>query len=193
MPEVAAKRTPVNELAALAAIADAFVHVFGRRPTQSELCILWVQSAHETAGWKSVPNNNPAGIKAGPGYQGDWRVAMTTEGKGADAKRVPQKFRAYATLDLGMRDWLDVLKRGYPEALEGARRGDLEAFVAGLLEGWKRSADYFTDDPAKYLTASGRWMLTLGSMPIAWADLCAPGPGGELLARELNAEGTGEA
>jgi hypothetical protein len=187
VPEVAAKRTPVGELDALAAIAAAFVHTFGRRPTQSELCILWVQSAHETGGWRSVPNNNPAGIKAGEKYSGDWRWAETVEGAGANAKKLPQRFRAYPTLELGMRDWLDILRRGYPLALEAARAGSVQGFVVGLLEGWEKGLDYFTGDPELYLAASERWLRVLGSLPIAWADLCAPD-----LATVLRGEGTGE-
>lgn len=174
MPEVAPRKTTATELEALSALARAFAHVFGRRPVQGELAVLWVQSAHETNGWRNMPNWNPSGIKAGKSYAGDWRPAKTKEGHGASEVEVVERFRAYGSLELGMRDWLRILRDGYPLACAGARVGSVEAFVVGLLEGWGRSLDYFTADPREYLAASEAWAKKLATLPIAWADVCAP-------------------
>lgn len=174
MAEVEAKSTPATELEALAALAKAFVAVFWRRPTIFELALLWAQSAHETGGWRHVPNHNVAGLKAGPAYQGDWRWATTKEGHGAGEQTVRQRFRAYPTLEAGMRDWLDLLRRGYPKALDGARAGSSSALVEGLLHGWGGGGRYFTADPVAYDLAVWRWAVKLCSLPVAWADICAP-------------------
>lgn len=189
MGKVDARPTRATAIEAFGALREACRRVLGREPTPNEALVLWAQSAHETAGWTRMPCWNPAGIKGS--YKGAYFEAMTTEGAGAKARRVLQRFRAYPDLPSGMADWLDVLKRGYPLALKGAAEGDIEAFTNGLLEGWGWSADYFTADPRAYLRATEAHARELGSLPVAWADL-SPGPtfGETLLARVLaSAEG----
>ena len=167
LPIVRRSATPQE---ALAAVAEAFEVVFGRRPTRSELTILAAQSAHETAGWRSMPNYNVAGLKefnlSKPHY-----IAMTTEyvpgplgpdGKPTRVKkRIPQPFAAYATLAGGMTSWLRLLARGYPQALSGARLGSVDLFVDGLLEGHGKSYDYFSAPRDDYEVRVEHWRADL--------------------------------
>lgn len=166
---------------AITAVAEAFAVVFGRKPTRTELVLLAAQSAHETRSWDAMPCFNPAGLKElAPSAGRSYFVANTTEWlPGPDGKRVPrvlpQTFKAFRSLGAGMAAWLDLLKRGYPLALQGASVGDAGLFVLGLLEGWGRSLDYFTGPRDIYQRNTEWHALKLATTPgVDWAALCEP-------------------
>lgn len=181
---------------AIAAIAEAFAVVFGRRPTRGELAILAAQSAHETRTWDACPCWNPAGIKEpAPSSGRPYFVAMTTEWlPGPDGKRVarrlPQNFKAFPSLAAGMVAWLDMLRRGYPLALQGASVGDVGLFVLGLLEGWGASLDYFTGPRDIYERNTEHHALKLALTPgVDWEALCEPETYGDGLWQRYTAAG----
>ncbi len=133
-------------------------HLLGRLPDWDELVIAVAWGSHETARWKKAANYNPGGVTCGSRYPGPCFASMTheyLEQPDGSKKKVPLRrlFRSYPSLEAGMADWFDILKRGYPQAVEGLRDGDVKAFVMGLLEGWKKSLDYFTAPPELYLKA----------------------------------------
>ncbi len=166
------------------AIAEAYERLFGRLPTQAELIILAAQSSHETAEWTAMPGYNVAGLKASLSGPHDYTELLTTEylaqpDGSQKAVRIVQRFRSYPSLEAGVYDWLSLLARGYPEAIEAARRGDLEGFVRGLQRGWGRGAKYFTSPFDAYLKAVRVRAEQISHWPIAWADIVGPGPSGE--------------
>ena len=75
------------------------------------------QAAHES-GWgqREIRNadgssaNNLFGIKAGPGWKGAVAEVTTTEFEGGQARKVTQRFRAYATPAESFRDFARLMK-----------------------------------------------------------------------------------
>lgn len=157
----------LGRLQAQTALEEAFPRVFGRAPSVLEVAILLAQSEHETGAWHHMcgPSAwNWGGLK-GSGDAGSVEL-MTTEGAGDAAVRVVQKFRAYSSPAAGCADWLDLLKRCYPEALKRAQAGDAHGFVNALVGG---SRKYFTGSPVEYsrrVTAlAKRWLDEISPQP----------------------------
>ena len=172
MATVPARITHCHPIEALRDLCVAFFALFGRHPTQSEATVLWAWLGHESGLFKRMVNNGPAGLKRGSKWKGDVAIHRTHEY--VKGQKVPkdEPFRAYPTVYDGCYDALSVLRNGYPEALQGAARGDVEAFVSGLLEGWGRSADYFTAPEPLYRDAVERCLAQLVKLPgIPWAEL----------------------
>jgi hypothetical protein len=142
-----------------AAAFDAFCRAFfarnGRAPTRSEAKVLLAGAALETAFFTRCTNEGIAGVKASTSWQGDVAEHVTREFINGEWVKTKALFRAYATVYDGFADWLRLLSEGYPEALAGAAKGDPEAYVAGLLQGWGRGARYFNAPQAQYL--AGVW------------------------------------
>ncbi len=164
---------------AVRAVAEAYRRLFNRWPTQAELIILAAQSSHETNEWASAPGYNVAGLKASFSGVADYFEAWTTEyvdqpDGSKKSVKVVQRFRSYPDLAAGMFDWLSLLSRGYPEAMKGARAGDVSAFVAGLLLGWGRGARYFTSPPEKYLSGVLARVAQISHLPLDYTTLTEP-------------------
>ncbi len=178
MAVVEGKVTPVDPIVALAELCRAFEATLGRRPSELEAKVLWAGSSHETGAFQKMKNFGVGGVKAGPSWKGDVAVYLTTEYEGGVAVKKPQPFRAFRDVYEGFLDWLDILKRGYPLALAGAARGDVEAYVEGLTKGWGGGAHYFTAPKEAY--AKGVWsnLRELSFYPIAWNQLTGRGPSG---------------
>lgn len=87
-----------------------------------------------------APSYNLFGIKASPGWQGRTVEVMTTEVDNGVARRVLQKFRAYADYGEAFRDWAQLMTANprYSEVL--ARGRDALGFAFGL-----QRAGYATD------------------------------------------------
>ncbi len=163
---------------ALGAISTAYQRLFGHKPRPQELLVLAAHSSLETGRWKHMPCWNVAGLKAsvsGPGYYFD---AETFEVENGVRVKKVQHFRAYPSLDAGCFDWLSLLAHGYPDALVGARDGDVAAFVEGLWQGWGRGAKYFTEHFPVYSTGVRREFEWLRNLGLDLTDLTEPvGPG----------------
>lgn len=158
-------RPTATPLEAVRAVLAAYRRLFERSPAWRELLILAAQSSHETGKWRSMPCYNVAGIKASVFGHAPFFEAMTTEHLNGRDVRLTQRFRAYHDLADGVFDWLSLLHRGYPQALEGAALGDVLEFVEGLWQGWGRGAKYFTA-PFQTYSAAVRahlaWLDSLG-------------------------------
>ena len=89
-------------------------------------------------------NFNFGGIK-GTGPSGLRSSYGTHEGYGANERRAVDTFRAYGSASEGAEDYLSLLVRRYPEAVEAARNADPAAFVQALGRGGS-----FTGDPESY-------------------------------------------
>jgi hypothetical protein len=141
---VAPVRTPVTASQASALIGDALEHVTGEKPKPETVAILTAQWAHETGHGASMYNYNFAGIK-GAGPSGLTVAQRTREGHGASERTIVDNFRAYQTAEEGARDYVALLERRFPAALDAAKQGDPAATVRALNE-----ARYFTGDEVAY-------------------------------------------
>jgi hypothetical protein len=111
------------------------------------LALITAQWAHETGNGASMYNYNFAGIK-GTGPSGLSVAQHTREGWGDTERRIVDNFRAYRSAEEGATDYVKLLSKRYPEAVEGAKQGDPAAFVRGL-----KSRGYFTGNEGAYRTS----------------------------------------
>jgi flagellar protein FlgJ len=99
-------------------------------------------AALETGWGKSVPtgaNGEPSfnlfGIKAGGAWQGGATRSLTHEFQGGQMRQVSAEFRAYASPEQSMQDYVRLLK-GSPRYASALGTGsDVESFARGLASG----------------------------------------------------------
>jgi hypothetical protein len=138
-------RTQLSAGQAQEALRAAWEKVTGEAPSDKTLALITAQWAHETGNGASMYNYNFAGIK-GAGPSGLSVAQHTREGYGASERRIVDNFRAYSSAEEGATDYVSLLKRRFPDAVEGARQGDPNAFVRGL-----KARGYFTGQESAYL------------------------------------------
>lgn len=138
-------RTQLSAGQAQDALRAAWEKVTGEAPSDKTLALITAQWAHETGSGASMYNYNFAGIK-GAGPDGLSVAQHTREGYGASERRIVDNFRAYKSAEDGATDYVQLLTKRFPEAVEGARQGDPNAFVRGL-----KSRGYFTGQESAYL------------------------------------------
>lgn len=141
---VEATRTPISAAVAESAIADAYSKLTGSALSDSGRAILTAQWAHETGHGASMFNFNFGGIK-GVGPSGMTVAQRTREGFGSTERQIVDNFRAYASVEEGAKDYVQLLLARYGSAVSAAERGDAASFVQGL-----KQKGYFTGDPAAY-------------------------------------------
>lgn len=137
-------KTPLSGGQAADALGRAWQSVTGERPSKRAIAVVTAQWAHETGRGRAMHNFNFGGIK-GAGPAGLTAQLETREGWGENAQRITASFRAYSTATEGAEDFISLLARRYPKALEAAKAGDANGFVKSLHAG-----GYFTDNPAAY-------------------------------------------
>lgn len=140
-------RTKLSADQAQEALRTAWERVTGEAPTDKTLALITAQWAHETGNGASMYNYNFAGIK-GKSPEGLSVAQRTTEGHGATERRIVDNFRAYRSAEDGATDYVKLLVRRFPDAVEGAKQGDPQAFVRGL-----KSRGYFTGHEGAYLNS----------------------------------------
>ena len=140
-------RTKLSAEQAQEALRTAWQRVTGEAPSDKTLALITAQWAHETGHGASMYNYNFAGIK-GKSPEGLSVAQRTTEGYGATERRIVDNFRAYRSAEDGATDYVKLLARRFPDAVEGARQGDPQAFVRGL-----KSRGYFTGHEGAYLNS----------------------------------------
>lgn len=140
-------RTKLSAGEAQEALRSAWQSVTGETPSDKTLALITAQWAHETGNGASMFNYNFAGIK-GAGPSGLSVAQHTREGYGQSERRIVDNFRAYRSAEEGATDYVQLLSKRFPEAVEGARQGDPVAFVRGL-----KSKGYFTGHEGQYLTS----------------------------------------
>lgn len=141
---VQAVRTPLTPDQASALIAGALERQTGAPPSKETVAILTAQWAHETGRGASMFNYNFAGIK-GTSPAGLSVSQRTREGYGATERTITDNFRAYRTAEEGADDYVALLQRRFPAALDAAKAGD----PAGTVRALKQSG-YFTGDEVAY-------------------------------------------
>lgn len=140
-------RTKLDAGQAQEALRAAWEKVTGEAPSDKTLALITAQWAHETGNGASMYNYNFAGIK-GAGPSGLSVAQHTREGYGESERRIVDNFRAYRSAEEGATDYVQLLSKRFPEAVEGARQGDPGAFVRGL-----KSRGYFTGHEGAYLNS----------------------------------------
>ncbi|MBS2020687.1 MAG: glucosaminidase domain-containing protein [Deltaproteobacteria bacterium] len=142
--EVKLERTPATRSELRAAIRRAFVRSEGAEPPEKLVEVLTAHACLETASGDRMYNFNFAGIK---GYSpaGMTAVARTREVLGGKDVEIRDGFRAYATIDEGARDYVNVMKGRFAGALGPAARGDVAGFAHAL-----KSAGYYTAAESDY-------------------------------------------
>ncbi len=140
-------RTQLSAGQAQEALRAAWQNVTGEAPSDKTLALITAQWAHETGSGASMYNYNFAGIK-GTGPSGLSVAQHTREGYGDTERRIVDNFRAYRSAEEGATDYVQLLSKRFPDAVEGARQGDPNAFVRGL-----KSRGYFTGHEGAYLNS----------------------------------------
>ena len=138
-------RTQLSGSEAADALTKAWSDVFGERPSQRTVGVLTAQWAHETGRGTQMMNYNFGGIK-GVGPSGLSAEYNTHEGWGKTERRTVDHFRAYRTAEEGATDYVRLLAKRYPEAVQAARSGDPEQFVHAL-----KDRRYFTGNEDAYV------------------------------------------
>ena len=118
------------------------------------------QAAHES-GWgqreirhaDGSSANNLFGIKAGAGWKGAVAEVTTTEFEGGQARKLTQRFRAYATAEESFRDFARLMKDNARYSPVLASGGNAERYAQGL-----QAAGYATDPD--YASKLGRVINT---------------------------------
>jgi len=141
---VAPVRTPLTPEQAGGLIAGALERQTGEPPSKETVAILTAQWAHETGRGASMFNYNFAGIK-GTSPAGLSVMQRTREGYGASERTITDGFRAYRTAEEGADDYVSLLQRRFPAALDAAKEGDPAGCVRAL-----KQAGYFTGDEVAY-------------------------------------------
>ena len=141
---VAAVRTPLTPDQASALIAGALERQTGEPPSKETVAILTAQWAHETGRGASMFNYNFAGIK-GTSPAGLSVSQRTREGWGSTERTITDNFRAYRSAEDGADDYVALLQRRFPAALDAAKAGDPAGTVRAL-----KQAGYFTGDEVAY-------------------------------------------
>jgi hypothetical protein len=141
---VAAVRTPLTSGEAASALTRAWTEITGEPPSAETTSLLTAQWAHETARGASMYNYNFGGIK-GEGPSGLSVAQRTREGWGENERTIVDRFRAYESAEQGAVDYVALLARRFPQAVEAAKRGDAGGFVAAL-----KARGYFTGDEGAY-------------------------------------------
>jgi hypothetical protein len=137
-------RTRLDGTQAADALRSAWTRVTGQPPSEHTVAILTAQWAHETGNGASMYNYNFGGIK-GTGPSGLSVSQRTKEGFGPSEHTITDRFRAYRTAEEGATDYVKLLTRRFPEAVQAAQNGDPAGFVSGL-----KQRGYFTGDAAAY-------------------------------------------
>jgi len=137
-------RTPIAGSTAAKELKDAWRRAKHQSPSEDTVLILTAHWAHETHGGRMMFNFNFGGIK-GHGPDGMSCVREAHEGHGRNVRALLDRFRAYESARSGAEDYLSLLIRKYPRAVDAVEQGDATEFVAALKLG-----GYFTGSESEY-------------------------------------------
>lgn len=140
--------TPLSKAQALAALEAAWGPGLSREVARGLLSLAWIETNRG-----NLQNYNPGNLTAGPSYAGKiWRPPWYYEpAEGASQRTVdlhtamlrgkaPSAFRAYDSAKAGFADWVNSLKRTFPEVVTAATHATPDGFREALSQ--KYSGDY---------------------------------------------------
>jgi flagellum-specific peptidoglycan hydrolase FlgJ len=125
-------------------LTRAWEKVTGEIATPEVISVLWGQWALETGRGRWMVDYNYAGLK-GIAPDGGWAYWWTWEEAAGGPHRVRARFRNYDSAEQGAEDYVNLLWRLYPKAVQAAKRGDAGAFIGELVDG-----GFFTEIPRHY-------------------------------------------
>jgi len=141
---VAPQKTPLSPADIRSALQTAHQSLKGTPIEPKLLDMLTAQVCTENASGAAMHNNNFGGIK-GVSPEGATAKLRTREVLAGKNVEITDGFRAYSTPAAGAKDYLQLLERRFPRALEAARTGDVDAYAKSLKAG-----HYFTADAGEY-------------------------------------------
>lgn len=153
---VAPERTPLSQGEIREALGAAYERTTGRRASDATLDVLTAHVSLETARGQRMFNYNFGGIK-GASPEGATARYQTHEVFHGKRVKLEQPFRAYATAESGAADYLNLLRRRFPDAVAAADAGDARGFADRLGR-----AGYFTAPPSEYAAALERLAAAAG-------------------------------
>jgi hypothetical protein len=141
-------RTDVSEPQMAQAIISAWQQKFGGAPSKEQVAMVLAQNDLETGHRKSMWNYNVGNITTGANGTFDYFDDLATDEQISPGvwKKMNLKYRAYPTLDAGVKDYLNLLSSGrYTKAWEHIKNPDPTSFSKALKE-----AGYYTANEAPY-------------------------------------------
>ncbi len=144
---VAPQKTPLSPGEIRASLQAAHQALKGKPIEPQLLDVLTAQVCTENAGGAAMHNHNFGGIK-GKSPEGATAMLRTREVLDGKTVAITDGFRAYSSPVAGARDYLELLGRRFPRALEAAKTGDVGAYASRLKAG-----HYFTADAGEYASA----------------------------------------
>ena len=145
--EVPPRNTVLTRAEIRRALDSAHQSLRGEPMAEKLLDVLTAQVCHETGHGASMYNFNFGGIK-GTSPEGTTAKLRTREVLGGREVSIKDGFRAYTSAVSGATDYILLLERRFPNAIEAARGGDVDGFVHSLKAG-----HYFTADEGLYAKA----------------------------------------
>ncbi|MBL8739589.1 MAG: hypothetical protein JNK04_00800 [Myxococcales bacterium] len=141
---VAPKKTPLSPSEIRDALSSAHTALKGKPIEPKLLDVLTAQVCTENGSGAAMHNYNFGGIK-GTSPEGATAKLRTREVLGGKTVEITDGFRAYSTPLEGAKDYIQLLEKRFPRALEAAKTGDVGEYAARLKAG-----HYFTADAGEY-------------------------------------------
>jgi hypothetical protein len=141
-------RTQVSPAQMAQAIISAWQQKFGSAPSKEQVALILAQNDHETGHRKSMWNYNVGNITTKADGSFDYFDDLSTEEQTSPGvwKKMKLKYRAYPTLEEGVKDYLNFLSSGrYTKAWQHIVHPDPASFSKALKE-----AGYYTANEAPY-------------------------------------------
>ena len=146
------KITPMNEAEVINIVRSIIDRDFPNLDddTKQEFTFTIVPQIRLETGYKSH-QWNCGNLHAYPGGQNQYwtgEVSAWNDPQNSSSGKYIQKdwfWRAYKSLDAGINDWFNLLKKRFPEAINAAKNGDVEGFVKII-----KAKGYFTADVNTY-------------------------------------------
>lgn len=141
-------RTDVSSAQMTQAIISAWQQKFGSAPSKEQVAMLLAQNDLETGHRKSMWNYNVGNITTNGQGSFNYFDDLTTNEQTSPGvwKKMKLKYRAYPTLEDGVKDYLNLLSNGrYNKAWQHIVNPDPVSFSKALKE-----AGYYTADEAPY-------------------------------------------
>jgi len=180
--EVPRVATPVTADELVEAIEAAWPDVFGEAPDRETTLLLVAQSAFEDGWWRACWCFNCANAKHVDGDGCDFYFVACDEYLHGVLKTLEPpdpgcRFRAFASLVDGVRNWLRLMLRQYPKAIAAAKTHNATAYCAEL-----KAEKFFTDELSHYtLQVIGCLAMVRKILAAVRPPPLAPNPDGERL------------
>lgn len=145
--EVSREGSSLSPQQAAAALVPGYRAELGHSPPRELAELMLAQHWVETAQGRTMHGNNWGNLSAGSSWQGDfWRPTWWEVGPESSERdqrlhalmregKVPSKFRAYPTIEAGVRDYVRLLQKPrFVPMMATGKRGDVDAFARAIQQ-----------------------------------------------------------